>query len=419
MRYWAFLSYSRQDEQWARALHSRLEGYRIPRPARPVAVPPGLPNERLRPIFRDKDELAASSDLGASLRAALDASRFLIVLASRSSAASAWVNAEVRHFIDTGRAADILVVVIDGEIGDPVGDDVFPPALVPLAKTLLWVDARGEAKPRRETVFRLIAGMLGVGFDVLWGRERRRLVRRGLGLTAAIAAVSVAVALIVWRQQTAADLKRPDRQQEAFRQWLTSEIVEDETPEPSVKLSILLAEDLDRNGWLDFAVVNSTSGYCGSGGCGFDVYLTRSPGDYSSVLSLLGGSTPRSRAQPPDPYLQFVVTDLTVGSEPLYTVYRLIDGKYRLAQYEFCDGVFYEYCADPAVIVPLPKRLAVRPNATYRVAPREDASEVTGVEGPQAGSPGGAVAEVAGGQWFLAEIWKGRSAFVARRDVVL
>src|SRR6266545_8003847 len=104
-------------EQWAHALHRRLEAYRIPRDARPATAAAIPSTRRLRPVFRDDDELAASANLGGRLREALDRSRYLIVVASPAAAASRWVNAEVRHFLDAGRADDILVVVVDGEPG--------------------------------------------------------------------------------------------------------------------------------------------------------------------------------------------------------------------------------------------------------------------------------------------------------------
>src|SRR4051794_24700679 len=60
--YWAFISYSQRDAEWAKRLHEFLETYRIPRAlvGRPVSgrtIPP-----RLMPVFRDRDELAGNPD---------------------------------------------------------------------------------------------------------------------------------------------------------------------------------------------------------------------------------------------------------------------------------------------------------------------------------------------------------------------
>ena len=97
-RYWAFISYASKQTSLARTLHKRLETYRVPRdlvgrPGRDEPIP-----RKLFPIFRDRDELPLSSDLGSSIQDALRASRYLIVLCSRNAATSRWVNEEVRYF---------------------------------------------------------------------------------------------------------------------------------------------------------------------------------------------------------------------------------------------------------------------------------------------------------------------------------
>ena len=63
-KYWAFISYSHSDQASADQLHEALERYRVPRrlvgrPGRDGPVP-----SRIAPIFRDREELPTSSDLG-------------------------------------------------------------------------------------------------------------------------------------------------------------------------------------------------------------------------------------------------------------------------------------------------------------------------------------------------------------------
>ena len=79
-RYDAFIAYRRsieRDRVLAEAVHSALEKYRTPRPL----VRKGYPRA-LKAVFRDNDELAASSNLSRAVEEALDASRYLIVIAS-------------------------------------------------------------------------------------------------------------------------------------------------------------------------------------------------------------------------------------------------------------------------------------------------------------------------------------------------
>src|SRR5205085_2833190 len=91
-RYSAFISYSQADVRLVRRLHRKLESYRLPRRLRAIA---GLPSGRLKPLFRDSDDLSAASDLTKAVREALADSDFLIVVCSPRAAASRWVAREI------------------------------------------------------------------------------------------------------------------------------------------------------------------------------------------------------------------------------------------------------------------------------------------------------------------------------------
>ena len=86
-RYKAFISYSHADADAARWLHRRLEGFVMPKRlvGRPGTRGPISP--RLVPIFKDREDLPAAHDLTGEVRAALDASDCLIVLATPAAAA--------------------------------------------------------------------------------------------------------------------------------------------------------------------------------------------------------------------------------------------------------------------------------------------------------------------------------------------
>ena len=119
-KYRAFISYSHKDASVARWLAQAMEGYRLPKEligktGRDEPVP-----RFIRPVFRDRDELPASADLGATLREALEASRVLVVLCSPDSAKSKWVEEEILSFKRGGRADRILAVIVRGR---PHSDD--------------------------------------------------------------------------------------------------------------------------------------------------------------------------------------------------------------------------------------------------------------------------------------------------------
>ncbi|MBS3961203.1 MAG: toll/interleukin-1 receptor domain-containing protein, partial [Sandarakinorhabdus sp.] len=81
-RYVAFLSYSHRNRAETEWLHRALERYHIPKKLVGKETAKGPVPARLIPIFRDRDELSASADLGNELRAALANSDHLVVVAS-------------------------------------------------------------------------------------------------------------------------------------------------------------------------------------------------------------------------------------------------------------------------------------------------------------------------------------------------
>ena len=94
-RYAAFISYSHADAAHVAWLHNRLETYRMPRALVGTETAFGPLPRRLPPIFRDRDELPASGDLGGELRNALGAAESLIVVCSPAAARSRWVTRSV------------------------------------------------------------------------------------------------------------------------------------------------------------------------------------------------------------------------------------------------------------------------------------------------------------------------------------
>ena len=77
--YKAFISYSHKDEKFGKWLHKALEKYKIPKELRKDY--PSLPKS-LFPIFRDREELHTSSNLGVEILKGLKNSKYLIVICS-------------------------------------------------------------------------------------------------------------------------------------------------------------------------------------------------------------------------------------------------------------------------------------------------------------------------------------------------
>lgn len=193
-RYRAFISYSHQDRKAAEWVHRALETYRAPRR---LTTKAGAASTRtLRPIFRDRDELSASPDLGEVIRDALDRSDTLILLCSPASAASRWVDQEAAHFL-ASRGLDQIICVISPETptGTPLME-VLPAALraaLPAGVEPLAVDPRRAADGRRLARLKIAAKLLDVSLDQLVQRDARRGVRLMATFTTGALVVTLAM----------------------------------------------------------------------------------------------------------------------------------------------------------------------------------------------------------------------------------
>lgn len=187
VRYSAFISYNHRDVAWARWLHRSLERYRVPRRLLGREGPYGPIAARLPPVFRDREELAASSNLAQSVQNALAVSGALIVICSPNGARSRWVNEEIRTFAALGRADRILCLIVDGDPQAPADDPAacMPPALAEIGQEPLAADLRKSGDGRAASRLKLLAALFQLPYDELRQREAARRQKRLLAIAAA------------------------------------------------------------------------------------------------------------------------------------------------------------------------------------------------------------------------------------------
>jgi tetratricopeptide (TPR) repeat protein len=204
-RYKAFISYSHRDQDFARWLHRQLETYAIPPRLVGQDTGHGPVPRRLTPIFRDREDLAATRDLTASVREALAKSDALIVVCSPQAAASRWVNEEIRTYRNLNPDGIVLAAIVSGNPdADPEtepGETCFPPALLePGADGAISepvaADMRRQADGRRMALLKLVAGLVGVSLDQLIQRDHQRRQRRVTVITGASVLLSVIMATL-------------------------------------------------------------------------------------------------------------------------------------------------------------------------------------------------------------------------------
>jgi tetratricopeptide (TPR) repeat protein len=203
--YRAFVSYSHRDKAWGEWLHRALEGYDTDKYLVGRETTAGPVPATLRPVFRDRDDFSAGHSLTEQTRAALAASKFLVVVCSPHAAQSKYVNEEILCFKVMAGAKRVIAIIVDGEPGDPARE-CFPPALrfkvgpdgalTGEPEEPIAADARPQGDGRHVALQKVIAGLLGVPFDDVRKREaiadsrRIRIRAAGIGVVAALALVA-------------------------------------------------------------------------------------------------------------------------------------------------------------------------------------------------------------------------------------
>ena len=211
MRYDAFISYNHAaDGGLAPALQDALQH---------IAKP--WYRRRSMTVFRDETNLSASPELFGSITAALDESRYYVLLASPGSARSEWVGKEIAYWSSTKTAAELRMVLVltDGTLRwdkaqgcfDVPTSTALHPALQQLFQSdPLYIDLReartqvtgGTVQPGRDfrrlfrhPVAKIAAQIKNVDLDTLEGedlRQHRRTLRVAWGAAVALIALTVA-----------------------------------------------------------------------------------------------------------------------------------------------------------------------------------------------------------------------------------
>jgi len=201
LKFDAFISYrhSELDKTIAEKLHKMLETYRIPGP---VAKRYG--KKKLGRVFRDREELPTSSNLAENIEQALKSSEYLIVICSPRTPHSQWVRKEIETFAELHGHDRILALLIEGEhqesFPEPLrfarkkvvgADGQVSEVLVevePLAADIRGQNLGAMKKTLKTEILRLLAPIIGCGFDDLKQRHKERMIKR-------VATVSLSLAL--------------------------------------------------------------------------------------------------------------------------------------------------------------------------------------------------------------------------------
>lgn len=182
--YFAFISYSRRDEDFAERIQKTLEHYNLP--SRLHRKYDKLPTS-VRPIFRDRTDLGVGG-LNEGLNRALNSSKYLVVICSENSArpnskGKRYIDMEVQNFIALAPEKNLqrVIPILYRPDKNVPRERCIPPAVQELNMELKESDVIGEQR----IVVEAIAKMLGINEKTLWeewliSERRRRLIWRGI-----------------------------------------------------------------------------------------------------------------------------------------------------------------------------------------------------------------------------------------------
>ena len=217
--YDAFISYRHLtlDKAVAKKLHTLLETYKIP-----GSVQKTSGKKKMGKIFRDEEELPLATSLNDNIEEALRNSEWLIVICTPALLESRWCMREIDYFISLGRRDHILLVLADG-----TAELSFPKQLrfkeengvliesEPLAANIVGESVQDSLKKLKSEKLRILAPMLGVGYDDLRRRARQRKMKIAAGIAAAVLVAGAGTAFYLIRNaQKQEQLRREAEEQQ-------------------------------------------------------------------------------------------------------------------------------------------------------------------------------------------------------------
>ena len=224
--YDAFISYSHSepDSFVAERLHSMLEHYHISRKLQEISG-----KKKISRVFRDREELPLSSDLGSNIRQALENSEYLIVICSPRAVRSDWVQREITTFLETHEKDKVLTLLVEGEpeeafpeilcyneekiTGDDGTEKTVRIKVEPMAADVRGSSRREIEKKLKEEFLRILAPMLSCTYDTLRQRHREYQLRRMITLTGTVAVLAILFTAYAFHQASVSE----GRYQEARR----------------------------------------------------------------------------------------------------------------------------------------------------------------------------------------------------------
>lgn len=202
-KYAAFISYSRKDKHIAEWLLKELEAYRLADLEKARTIFP-FEGKYFRPVFLDLQDLHVEErPFTENLQLAIENSAFLIVICSRHSAVSPFVNLEITHFLKThdnnlSRIVPLFIDEVDGSIPDSFIGTTIMERHFPIYNSGLTQNSEAN----RYCFLQIVSYILKINFSEIYNRyeieeQKKQKQKRKLWLYCSIILMGVVTLLSI------------------------------------------------------------------------------------------------------------------------------------------------------------------------------------------------------------------------------
>jgi len=170
-QYAAFISYSRKDKHIAEWLIKELETYKLADLEKARTIFP-FEGKYFRPVFLDLQDLHVEErPFTEKLKMAIENSAFLIVVCSRHSAVSPFVNLEISHFIKTHDSnLSLIVPIFIDEVNGSIPSSFSGTTIMERHFPIYNSGLASNSEANRYCLLQVISYILKINFSEIYNR---------------------------------------------------------------------------------------------------------------------------------------------------------------------------------------------------------------------------------------------------------